>query len=300
MGKSITMCGVEECDRKSVSKGYCDKHYRRLRKYGDPRMLTRGGEYSGPEVPVERQCAVDLCRKPKERRDWCRRHHRLWQLNGDPLVDSSRDDEKLCGVDGCADTVRVSGYCYAHYARLRRHGDPLAGGAVKNVAIDHDDGDRTCATCQLKQPITAFHAAIYGRRKRRLDCAKCTAEDRSRRYLENREQYAASDLARAHERRARINGGAADKGITRSRLREIHGDECVYCGVEMMFNPPSRKQPPTLATIEHLIPLSRGGSHTWENIALACRSCNYSKSSKTPEEFTAHLDALMRAGSMAV
>lgn len=299
MSKSITMCGVDECGRKSVSRGYCDKHYRRLRKYGDPLFVTRGGEYSGPAVPLEEQCAVESCPKPKERRDWCRRHHRLWQLNGDPLVDSSRDDEKMCSVDGCADTVRVSGYCYAHYSRLRRHGDPLGGGTSKNVAVDHEDGDRTCASCQVKQPITAFHAAIYGTRMRRLECATCAAEYRSRMYMENRERYASNDLARAHERRARIMGGSADKGITRDKLREVHGDNCVYCGVEMAFNPPGRNQPPTIATIEHLIPLSRGGSHTWENTALACRACNFSKSSKTPEEFKIHIDALMRAGGMA-
>ena len=40
-----------------------------------------------------------------------------------------------------------------------------------------------------------------------------------------------------------------------------------------------------MATIEHLIPLARGGEHTWENTVLACRHCNISKNAKSIEEF---------------
>lgn len=38
-------------------------------------------------------------------------------------------------------------------------------------------------------------------------------------------------------------------------------------------------------TIEHLIPLSRGGDHKPENVKLACLSCNCSKNAKTLTEF---------------
>ena len=30
-------------------------------------------------------------------------------------------------------------------------------------------------------------------------------------------------------------------------------------------------------SINHVIPISRGGSHTWDNVRLACRSCNSKK-----------------------
>lgn len=38
--------------------------------------------------------------------------------------------------------------------------------------------------------------------------------------------------------------------------------------------------------IEHVNPLSRGGSNGHENIVLACVTCNLSKGSKTPSEWT--------------
>jgi 5-methylcytosine-specific restriction endonuclease McrA len=37
-------------------------------------------------------------------------------------------------------------------------------------------------------------------------------------------------------------------------------------------------------SIDHVMPRSRGGQHTWENVAAACRPCNLGKRDRTPEE----------------
>ena len=37
-------------------------------------------------------------------------------------------------------------------------------------------------------------------------------------------------------------------------------------------------------SIDHVFPRSRGGPHTWENVAAACKPCNLSKRDRTPEE----------------
>lgn len=54
-----------------------------------------------------------------------------------------------------------------------------------------------------------------------------------------------------------------------------HRDEhtCQYCG----------KKTSDL-TIDHVIPRSRGGKNTWENVAAACSKCNNKKANKTPQE----------------
>lgn len=44
------------------------------------------------------------------------------------------------------------------------------------------------------------------------------------------------------------------------------------------------------ATLDHRIPLSRGGTDDLSNLAMACQSCNASKGPKTPAEFTAWRD----------
>lgn len=57
---------------------------------------------------------------------------------------------------------------------------------------------------------------------------------------------------------------------------ERHGYRCAYCDGPLT---------PTTCTRDHAIPLSRGGSNDIENIVPACRRCNFSKRSRTPEEF---------------
>lgn len=56
---------------------------------------------------------------------------------------------------------------------------------------------------------------------------------------------------------------------------------CQYCGA----------QPGKAAlTIDHVIPRSRGGRKTWENMVTACRACNQRKDNRTPAE--AHMRLL--------
>ncbi len=50
-------------------------------------------------------------------------------------------------------------------------------------------------------------------------------------------------------------------------LREIQNYACYYCGTSIHEN----------RDVEHLVPLSRGGSNGFDNIVLACRSCNREK-----------------------
>ena len=59
-------------------------------------------------------------------------------------------------------------------------------------------------------------------------------------------------------------------------LLENYGKPCPYCGM------PNHH-------IDHKIPLTRGGSHTKDNLALIYEDCNRMKRDKTPEEFLEHV-----------
>lgn len=52
----------------------------------------------------------------------------------------------------------------------------------------------------------------------------------------------------------------------------IEGDPCSYCG-----GPASEK--------DHIVPVSRGGTGDWQNLAPACRACNASKGDKHVLQF---------------
>lgn len=57
--------------------------------------------------------------------------------------------------------------------------------------------------------------------------------------------------------------------LTRREIFIRDNYTCQYCG----------RQTREL-TIDHVIPRSRGGPHTWDNLVSACRSCNHRKGGK--------------------
>ncbi len=55
--------------------------------------------------------------------------------------------------------------------------------------------------------------------------------------------------------------------ISRRGVFARDGHRCQYCG--------GRPE-----TLDHVIPRSRGGGHTWENVVAACRPCNVHKADR--------------------
>ena len=81
--------------------------------------------------------------------------------------------------------------------------------------------------------------------------------------------------AKAERRRARLAGTTIS--LTKEQwetIQAIHDFSCAYCG-HKSHN----------LTQDHVIPLSKGGTHTAENVVPACKSCNSSKGAKLPEQF---------------
>ena len=62
-----------------------------------------------------------------------------------------------------------------------------------------------------------------------------------------------------------------DDAVGRRNIFLRDGHKCGYCGKKG-------------TTIDHILPKSRGGKNTWENLVTACQSCNNRKRDRTPEE----------------
>jgi 5-methylcytosine-specific restriction endonuclease McrA len=63
--------------------------------------------------------------------------------------------------------------------------------------------------------------------------------------------------------------------FSRFNIYARDNNTCQYCG---------RRLPRTELNLDHVIPRSRGGMSTWENVVCSCHSCNRRKGGKTPEE----------------
>lgn len=113
------------------------------------------------------------------------------------------------------------------------------------------------------------------------------ARERSRAWREANPDKAKAQADRAwHSRRARLAEAESDAGISVSALRDRDGDSCSYCGRDLLYT--GDRQDNAKASIDHVVPLSRGGSHTWDNVVLACLGCNKSKGARTLSEWGKH------------
>ena len=71
---------------------------------------------------------------------------------------------------------------------------------------------------------------------------------------------------------------------SRRRILARDGYACIYCGARVGERHHGRALTRADFTVEHLIPLSRGGGNTWGNTACACHWCNHRKANRTPHE----------------
>ncbi len=60
--------------------------------------------------------------------------------------------------------------------------------------------------------------------------------------------------------------------LSRRNILRRDSNKCQYCGSTSDL------------TIDHIIPKSRGGGDTWENLTTACNKCNNRKGNRTPKE----------------
>jgi 5-methylcytosine-specific restriction endonuclease McrA len=63
--------------------------------------------------------------------------------------------------------------------------------------------------------------------------------------------------------------------LNRRNVLARDGNLCQYCG---------RHFPTHLLSIDHVVPRSRGGETTWENVVCACVACNVKKGGRSPHE----------------
>jgi hypothetical protein len=227
---------------------------------------------------------------------------------------------RTCSVPDCERKYAAKGYCHLHWNRNRIHGDPLVTMKGKHHKVQHDaSGLRICKACGAGKALSEYHADKNGTDGYRAQCKPCRNSYMSGYYDSNREarmeyeqdrrtnngdHMRALDMARyerdkekrialacdgVRTRRARLLNTEVDAKVTVSNLREIHGDTCCYCEVEMDFIRGIRGDgiAPNRATLEHVLPLSRDGTHTFDNARLACHRCNVSKNSKTVAEWEA-------------
>jgi 5-methylcytosine-specific restriction endonuclease McrA len=173
---------------------------------------------------------------------------------------------KICPVEGCHKAIHTANFCTSHYDKQRYllNRDKLL---VQSKAYAEANKDF----------VKAYQKEWRSNNKKRI------YENSKRNYSARKEHY---DNYRAEWRKKnklKWNGYRSTRRIrekengifliTAKEYRKLERDSCFYCG--------SYEQP----TIDHVVPIVRGGKHSIGNIVVACKSCNSQKSKKTIMEW---------------
>lgn len=258
-------CRWPGCDASTFGRGLCNRDYLRARRLGDfsaPWETWRDGRSKPPST-----CRWPNCDKSKiTGRGFCGTHyHRAYRLADfdSPWVEWERLNPEHCTWPGCSLVIYARKLCVTHYNRATVVEDftsPWVSWASRL--------SRACGYCG-----TGFAAATTAA----LYCSKKCA-----RYgwaAENPERNERAARANRDKRRARLAGASVER-VTADEVRLATGDICYLCGIAIDFN---LKHPhPGSPSMDHVVPLSRGGSHSVDNLAMTHLRCNLRKHNNPP------------------
>lgn len=149
----------------------------------------------------------------------------------------------ICSMEGCGRSVKGAGLCTKHYATTLRHG------AAERELV--------CPACDR---VFTLRAGGQG------PVAYCSSECR----LSVRR---ARDQRRSSERRVLVGRGDL---IDPDHVFARDGWRCHLCGQRTPKGLRGTNLPNS-PELDHVVPLSCGGAHTWGNVRCACKKCNASK-----------------------
>tara|TARA_R110000787_G_scaffold45145_2_gene110125 strand:+ start:141 stop:704 length:564 start_codon:yes stop_codon:yes gene_type:complete len=164
---------------------------------------------------------------------------------------------------------------------------------------------KTCTKCGESKPLEDFYKAKLGKDGVEASCKDCVSVCKAAYYAANKEKlkarsasYEAANKDRHNATNARwyavnknrkylTNAAWAKANPEKTKLWEMrrrarkadNGENLVTQGeiAAIIAQPCMACDSPAPSTLEHLIPVNRGGAHTIGNLAPLCQSCNSSK-----------------------
>lgn len=144
------LCSIDGCYKKNLARGWCQKHYQRWKRHGDPTLLI-----------IRSTCSFEGCENKHHAKGFCETHYTRWWRHEDPnKVFRFEDPEdalthRTKWVQGCRIWTgsTTHGYGLIHIAgkttKTHRYVWERENGPIpKGMDIDHICHNRAC--CRIE------------------------------------------------------------------------------------------------------------------------------------------------------
>ena len=115
---------------------------------------------------------------------------------------------------------------------------------------------------------------------------ECNDDNKKQNYIAYRKEYKKTEVFKNTQRERKrndtyrkrvIKSGNEYQYIKRHTLFQRFNYICQGCNVKCVYPNDVNYNQDNCATIDHIKPVSKGGSHTYDNTQLLCRKCNWMK-----------------------
>ena len=221
------------------------------------------------------------------------RNKKMKGVTREKLYDDIQAKCKGCGISFTSDWLGSCGYrqycnndCLTkNHKPTKQLGDrPLSDfglyvGAVKTSWSEFTQ--RECIVCGSL--TTKQRYSIGGYRHCSIECQEHSTAESKRKARRNQGKY-------NHVKRAKAVGSDWEYGITLKAVAKRDGMKCQICGCTVhKHKGPYYGYQPKAWSIDHIVAINGPGrgSHTWDNVQLACIECNTMKGIKGMDEVAA-------------
>ena len=179
--------------------------------------------------------------------------------------------ERTCSVSECEGPAIARGWCRRHYNRHWRVNRDIGLGDLGELTNKPPAARMAaCAVCGAAVPCSNGRPRKYCSNA----CRKKTPQFREQ--LRRGRAKRAPGLEN-HRRRAR-HYGVEYEPIRKEAVFERDGWTCGIC--ELPVDPTAVFPEPGAPTLDHIVPMSRGGGHVLTNVQLAHNYCNTAKGNR--------------------
>lgn len=128
----------------------------------------------------------------------------------------------------------------------------------------------------------SYHTVGYWLKKKGLYDLNRRVHNTEAAHIANHKIQKQEDQPGTHIQRAIRYGCQWEYGVTLKKLLKRDGLRCAICGEQCDVNDKSygNGTGPLYPSMDHIIPIAKGGSHTWNNVQVAHVICNTLKKDK--------------------